>query len=265
MIQILSDSTPHLCRVRLYETAPGEESPYACLSHCWGDGQLIKTETASLHKRKAEILWKELPKTFQEAIEFTLRLGLEFLWIDSLCIIQDDPWDWEEEATKMAAYFSNARTTLAAAAAENSAMGLFSMWKLQEEPIELQGMIDSQPYHLIARTPIIHSLDVNCNSPKFPLLGRGWVYQEITLSRRVLYFTSRELVWSCSSDAYCQCGLVQEKPWPYIARIQEGYIGPIKTYEPPDELTGAKRDEPWRLWHLYVSDISGRKFTYIQD
>lgn len=68
----------------------GEEYDYVALSHCWGKFPMLTTTTATLEERKSGIKWSELPKTFQDAIRVTKVLGIRYIWIDSLCILQDD-------------------------------------------------------------------------------------------------------------------------------------------------------------------------------
>lgn len=85
--------------VRLYESN-GEIAQYLCLSHCWGDNEFLKTTTITVHRNRTRIAWSTLPRTFQDAITFTRHLGFEFIWIDSLCIIQDDIEDWRTEGSK---------------------------------------------------------------------------------------------------------------------------------------------------------------------
>lgn len=91
--------------VKLVETN-GEKRAYICLSHCWGPTQIITTKTATLEERKKGIAWSELSKTFQEAITLTRNLGFRYIWIDSLCIIQDSAQDWNIESAKMATVYS---------------------------------------------------------------------------------------------------------------------------------------------------------------
>lgn len=112
--------------IRLWESASSAKGEYACLSHCWGSHQLLRTLIGNLEAFKHDgIPWDQLPKTFQEAITFTRSLGLQYLWIDSLCIVQDDISDWNKEAANMAAIYQNSFITLAATDAANSREGLF--------------------------------------------------------------------------------------------------------------------------------------------
>jgi hypothetical protein len=82
-------STTQSILPRVIEGYP-KDAPYIALSHCWGDENVFKTERSSLQEMKTGLNWELLPKTFQDAITVTRRLGLQYVWIDSLCIIQDD-------------------------------------------------------------------------------------------------------------------------------------------------------------------------------
>jgi hypothetical protein len=117
---------PQACQIRLYETN-GETGLYVALSHCWGKSQMFKTERGSLNLRRRNIPWDIIPRTFQDAITFVRRLGLRYLWIDSLCIIQDDRADWERESAKMASIYTNAVLTIAATKSADSEGGCFSV------------------------------------------------------------------------------------------------------------------------------------------
>ena len=85
----------------LHETT-NQIGNYATLSHCWGKTQIITTTTATLESRKKGIGYNQLSKTFQDAVVITHELGLRYIWIDSLCILQDDLSDWETESKNMA-------------------------------------------------------------------------------------------------------------------------------------------------------------------
>ncbi|KAJ4299158.1 hypothetical protein N0V90_004402 [Kalmusia sp. IMI 367209] len=101
--------------IRLHDSQAGT-ARYACLSHCWGPGggsKLLKATRDTLQGLHVEIPWDRLPRTFQDAIVFARELGLSYIWIDSLCIVQDDPDDWQREAARMASIYQNAFLTLA--------------------------------------------------------------------------------------------------------------------------------------------------------
>ena len=85
---------------------------YAALSHCWGEGASLTTMKASLKQRHERIAITELPMLFQDAVYCARELSIDYLWIDALCIVQDDYADWEAEAARMADVFRNAQVTL---------------------------------------------------------------------------------------------------------------------------------------------------------
>jgi hypothetical protein len=85
--------------------------------------RMIK-ETLSLYTR--EISWESIPRTFQDAITFARHLGLAYIWIDSLCIVQDDLMDWQEQSGIMTTIYSNSYITLAAAVSDGPESGIFT-------------------------------------------------------------------------------------------------------------------------------------------
>ncbi|KAJ4348613.1 uncharacterized protein N0V89_009991 [Didymosphaeria variabile] len=110
--QACSDENWYESDVKLYETC-NEDLPYAALSHRWGDEQPLRLLKDNLELFRENIEWSTLPKTFQDAIVFARKLGIEFIWIDSLCIIQDSKEDWFEQSGKMAGIYEHAAVTLA--------------------------------------------------------------------------------------------------------------------------------------------------------
>ncbi|KAJ4286394.1 hypothetical protein N0V88_008017 [Collariella sp. IMI 366227] len=112
--------------VRLYEPAEGEKAPYICLSHCWGHRPFLRTLSGNLAAHRSEIIWDRLPQTFREAITFTRQLGVRYLWIDSLCIVQDDQRDWRCEAARMAGIYEHSMLVISATKSHGAYGGLFT-------------------------------------------------------------------------------------------------------------------------------------------
>jgi hypothetical protein len=96
----------------------GREGRYAALSHCWGTPSAsnpgFKTETHNYENMRAAIVFETLPALFQDAVLTTWKLGIQYLWIDSICIIQDSKDDWEAESAKMGSVYRNAYVTIVA-------------------------------------------------------------------------------------------------------------------------------------------------------
>ncbi|KAK0743044.1 heterokaryon incompatibility protein-domain-containing protein [Schizothecium vesticola] len=186
-------------KVKLHLTK-GEKSPYLTLSHCWGTTSTppLQTTKTNIGTYLHNIPLTLLPRLFLDAISLTSRLGHQYLWIDSLCIIQDSPLDWDRESSLMASVYANSTLTIAATFASSSTSSLFSTQASTSIPLE--------PFTLYAR-PATRHIHRYPDPESFPLLTRAWVYQERLLSPRVVHFTSDgELSWECNHGTRCQCG-----------------------------------------------------------
>lgn len=173
-------------------------APYVALSHCWGAGSRFVTLRSNLEEHKTHIELELLPKTFKDAVRVTRALSFRFLWIDSLCIVQDDLEDWETEAASMEQVFSFATFTIAASSANSSEEGFLSSTR------------DQSPF-VTVRTPS-HGTGFICKSidnfhqdvERSVLNKRGWVFQERVLARRTFHFTSSQIYWECESGIHCE-------------------------------------------------------------
>ncbi|CAO2648343.1 Nn.00g076100.m01.CDS01 [Neocucurbitaria sp. VM-36] len=186
--------------VRLLQTT-NEKGYYASLSHCWGGQQPLTTTLDTLENRQQGIKWERLPKTFQEAVVVTRVFGIQYLWIDSLCIIQDDDKDWQVQSAQMANIYQNSIITFAGSASSGPQQGLFRNADPDHIDHGLSGL--SMPEGLgkvRKRKPLPH------NASDLPLMQRGWVFQERLLSPRYLHFGQHELMWECMERLTCECG-----------------------------------------------------------
>ena len=103
----------------------GTTLQYLALSHCWGTasgGRIPKTTNENLAERMVGVRWDELSKTFQDSLVITRCLGLRYIWIDSLCIIQDSEEDFEVQCARMGQVYLNAACTIAVRVAPSSGM-----------------------------------------------------------------------------------------------------------------------------------------------
>lgn len=113
--------------IRLENTG-GQSGQYVALSHCWGKSGIddqTKTTSTNMDKKMCGFLESSLPESFQDAITIARKLGFEYIWIDALCIIQDDCEDWTREASQMAEVYGNASLTISADRAPYSKHGIF--------------------------------------------------------------------------------------------------------------------------------------------
>lgn len=112
---------PQGMSAKVVTSSVGERGTYACLSHCWGGKNSCILNRTTEKRFLERIPSRELPRVFAEAINVCQRLGISRLWIDSLCIRQDDEEDWKRESCKMGQYYSNCMLCIAATASPNSA------------------------------------------------------------------------------------------------------------------------------------------------
>jgi len=129
-----------------------------------------------------------LPQTFRDAIKFTRALGVRYLWIDALCIIQrdDDLADWKLESGRMADYYRNSHLTLAVAWADSVHRGCFAAPNLTDT-IQAGTITMRETHHFPNQA-------LQRRSTSFPLLTRAWTYQERMLAPRVVYYGQNELL-----------------------------------------------------------------------
>ena len=99
---------------------------YLTLSHCWGGANIIQLTKATLGLFHTSIPTTGLPKNFSDALKIVVWLGFEYIWIDSLCIIQDSDLDWQRESQQMGRIYRHSQMTIAAVKSRDSHGGLFS-------------------------------------------------------------------------------------------------------------------------------------------
>jgi len=263
------------------------ETYYATLSHCWGEKPFMRLLKGNLTSFSNDIPFLDLPQTFQDAVTVLSKLFVKYIWIDSLCIIQDSGTDWEFEAARMSQVYANSYLNLAATASRNSAEGLFrtrnpsSIRECRYVPDEGRRNMHVRP----------SSPEWECVNPsewvtsivEAPLNSRAWVYQERALAPRVLHFAASEIYWECNhmraSETYPD-GL----PAQYIIPKQKNLLYNYSRQEkanlahPKDTLTEAislgkflgtwinqSDNTPLDLWTLIVEDYSSAQLTYATD
>lgn len=191
--------------IRLVETRQtGQEPPvtgrYIALSHRWGElgrEQRFCTYKDNMAHRKARIEYDLLPRSFQDAVRVTRAMGVRYLWIDSLCIVQEDPVEWAAESGWMEDVFSNAYCTIAASSASSSLVGFLGP-RRPRDAIRLSTP-GGPPLHLAEAVD-----DFRADVENSELSSRGWVLQERALSRRTIYFTSTQVYWECGTGVVCE-------------------------------------------------------------
>ncbi|KAF4632256.1 hypothetical protein G7Y89_g5874 [Cudoniella acicularis] len=172
------------------------------LSHCWGGAVPLTLTRATFAKFIEEIPYFDLPRTFQEAIRITRNFGIRYLWIDSLCIIQGSSEDWKREAAMMGEVYRHSWCNIAASKARDGHGGCFDdRHPLLVSPCRIQTTWPDEPQRTFYCVPngIWNSQIDVC-----PLSTRGWVFQEIMLSPRVLHYGKGQVFWECCELRACE-------------------------------------------------------------
>ena len=237
------------------------KSQYVTLSHCWGDAKFLPLTPSSCQALETGMLLKALPQTFQDAITITRQLEIQYMWIDSLCIFQDEMGSasWMQEASSMDQVYSNGYCNIAATGAVDSSKGLFfprNPDMLQLPSLELPADIfiptrDMAIYALFNRSDLAAEFD------RAPLLRRAWVVQERLLSPRVLHFGPRQLMWEC-----CKMFATETLP----RGVPTGVMWKNATFKQLDRYLVP--NDPWafhRFWNNVIETYSACFLTKATD
>ncbi|KAK0720563.1 heterokaryon incompatibility protein-domain-containing protein [Lasiosphaeris hirsuta] len=185
---------------------------YACLSYCWGsdlDG-VATTVKANVQAHQLGISLMTLPRTIRDAVMVAQKLAIRYLWVDALCIIQDDGDDWARESARMCDIYSNSKITIAAHRATSCKDGFLGE-QIQGQPSwqrEFKTKFGKKYPNASSRNMLLRLGHPPMGSPS-PLDTRGWALQECILPRRVVHYTDEELIWECNTRHFCECGHVE--------------------------------------------------------
>jgi hypothetical protein len=182
--------------LKLVSTAGWQTKPrYSTLSHRWGSESFLKLTEESCEAFHTAIPNHELPKTFKDAVHISQQLGLEYLWIDSLCIVQGDIEDWRREAALMSSVYGGSFINIAAASAVNVHEGCF---------LKKPYLVDGLRAHIsVAGSKLVRdfrsSSVYELATTKSHLATRAWAVQEKILPPRTIHFGNRGAFWECRS------------------------------------------------------------------
>jgi hypothetical protein len=234
---------------------------YIALSYCWGlsmpNGGKTTRPTLEMHLKG--ISMSSLPLTIQDAIAATRRLGVRYLWVDSLCILQDSREDWEIESAAMSDIYSHAFCTIAAAATNHCGGGM--LLKADQRRFSVVMLADN----LFVKASTIPHQDLKSSNS---LSARAWALQERELSPRVLWFTAHEVLFEChgmwASEEYPDCDIHSADSSSALDRIFDCYTlnadGLLYHHQRLLSLGGI-----YLTWRRIVERYSSRLLTHPTD
>lgn len=186
--------------VNLYWPEEGEKGRYVALTYCWGGEQPLVTTRKTAQNFTDGIPTSRLPQTLLDAVNLTHKLGLRYLWIDCLCIIQDDAEDVSAEISRMAQIYQEAYVTVSAARARSVHEGFLSPRRVVAEP----SVRVSLEHPNFTGSAILQQLRTYSRAND-PIHLRAWTLQEHVLSPKILVFGTQALWWTCE-DRTCNDG-----------------------------------------------------------
>ena len=203
----------------------GLRGKYIALSYCWVQNPLVKLTRSSLQELENEVPIALLAETIRDAVTVTRKLKVPYLWVDSLCIVQDDRDDWVEESKKMADIYQGAFLTISALGARQGE-GLFlprrsngalndpdqrDVCEVRMDCIVERNKPSIGEMHL-ALPLVPHEFRANTTHEysQSRWHKRGWVLQERLLSRRIIHYGALQIYWECNHGVYAEDGSVFE-------------------------------------------------------
>lgn len=240
------------------------ESEYAALSHRWGTNTGFVLTSAKEARYLEEIPMSDLSSTLRDAVETTRGLGLQYLWVDSMCIVQDDADDWASESANMARVYGLSTCTIAAANSGSGDAGCFmtrNQYRVRPCIIPNPFKTDSK-YSFYVRP--LYLYQIHEKEVKDSLwYNRGWVFQERTLSRRLLIFGETQMLWACEE-------LQAAESWP-CGKTSKDFIDRFYSFEIEkaqfrallDQSKGVATDN--KTWWTFIKDYTRAKLTKMSD
>jgi hypothetical protein len=231
---------------------------YTTLSHCWGPLVVtppLKTTMSSMDDFSSLISFRSLPQNFKDAVSLTRMLSIRYLWIDSLCIVQDDVRDWQAESSRMASYYQNSYLNIAAAASAHCYGGF-----IKDLDPSLYGSssyaVGSYPGGVarIRTTTATEGMRLRHDLTENPLLQRAWVLQEQILSPRTVFcFGNIQMYWQCRNVFTTEDGSLHAQRLALLwYRVER-----------PFDMSNFRTAH--LLWWYLVGDYSRRRLTYRTD
>lgn len=194
VVQIVGPTASGSVALRLKTTDGIETGRYVALSHRWGGVLTLKTNKNTLADRTLGFQLDEMPRTFQDAVHVARAMHIEYVWIDSLCIVQDDYDEWLEQSAKMGSIYMNATFVIAAHSAEQCNEGF--LWRsCVPSALHITPSLGGPGFSV--SIPDLATDQLRRRFFESEIMRRAWVMQELTLSPRIIHFVENHVFWEC--------------------------------------------------------------------
>ncbi|KAI9150807.1 hypothetical protein HJFPF1_10584 [Paramyrothecium foliicola] len=249
------------------EHPPGIRFPYAAFSYCWGDHVPLKTEKATLTDRMRGIPMDALPAAFKDVVTIARALGIGYIWIDALCIVQDDAEDWRKEAAKMADVYRKAVFTIVAASSTSASESfLESRPETVAKGNSIKFPFSSQRYPNISGYYFVSSCKDKENHGGWKALDeldrtrwatRAWTFQEQYLSRRLIIFGPS------MTQFHCREWSLREDSIALFRR--ELSDAPMFSRDDHADCSEHEHENSYAVWYQLIEQFSTRQATFRSD
>lgn len=264
LVQLFLGAQGNVSAWALICPAADSKIPYLTLSHCWGLSLPLRLTRANYPTMLEPAPVSRLPQTYQHAVTIAHSLGFRHIWIDSLCIFQDDENDWETQSSLMGLIYGRATCNIAASSAWDGEGGCFNI----SDPARRIPTSISLGYALEGSTEyqISDLWGYNDDITDAPLNRRGWVVQERYLARRQLSFTARQVYWECHEFMASE-----QHPFGVPRALWSPFSLEVFGYNATRPLTAKphlrfqKEVDIRRSWAALVNLYSSCQFTRISD
>lgn len=253
LLSIGSSMGSRLHLVRTQDLDP-ENVQYAALSYCWGSagvpGKTTKNNQTSYLK---EIPTESLPATIHDALMISRSVNIRYLWVDALCIVQDDLDDWLAEVTNMSDIYYGSTLTIAASDATDSTGGFFARPSTANSDPNMVKRRDFFTIENLSSNFFVY-IESRGDSPDGMisiLHTRGWTLQELALSHRTIQFTQSELQWRCRCACWTESGMT--------------YDASSMVYGNVPVASNDHLHDPVSKWWKWVESYSARSLTNLSD
>ncbi|KAF3807902.1 hypothetical protein GCG54_00007638 [Colletotrichum gloeosporioides] len=228
------------------DVGTGVPISYITLSYRWGSHQTTRLSSSNLPSFRAGKPVALLPLTFRDLFVVARHVGIQYLWVDCLCIMQDSVADWDAEAGTMRNIYAKAFCNVAATASNDPDGGLF---RQRDADAIRPGIVESTLTTGSLERNLIFTSNYWYNRLyRGTLHHRGWVFQECFLAPRLLYFTQDQIMWECRQTHRC-----------------EGFVDGVPGHEPPSIDHSQNTERTLREWTHLVMQYSECHFTRPED
>lgn len=252
------------CNIQL-SVSHSEVVDYVALSYCWGTSTPLSTTKTNLSDHLRQISWSMVPKTFRQAIDLTLMLGYEYIWIDSLCIIQQDSEDFAKQSSKMGKIYMCAVLVISADSGQSVEAGFLEKRLYASTTIRIP-IWKRQPHSAdrVFAKPIPIDYDQRDDHTSFgsdPTFARAWCFQEQRMATRIVHFTTSEMSWGCGSDLTCECGRLGWTDYGDNPELLQRYFNSLESTS--DER--GRAPSTVEFWWSLIESFSRRRLTRVTD